>query len=885
MRSAAKIRHFASSLSRNLRLVIVDENSQDPTVASVSIQVASMSSVPFRFKAGGDGTPDTHHHRNTTKVSHKSFKSKHATKHLLKEMAKGKMENTESRGNHKRKTPHQQTMSKLERRNHGKQRRDIRKQQHQQDASLFNGRKGSPKVVAVVPLCEDMDAVAAIQSLNQAVDAQAQWPLEGHMRVWVDRFSKNLVFVPVKRDLLAALDACRCADYVIFLLSPTEEPGVEGELMIKTIEGQGVSSVITMVQNLDSVESVKTRSQVTASLKSYITHFFPTQEKVFSLDSQSECSNAMRSLCSGIPKGIKWREDRSWILSESVQWPSNPDPSAAHGEMIVTGVVRGKGLSANRLVQVGELGSFQVEKITDATLPLPGKQQLKSKSWEEMTAEAKGNGMASGQPILESPEVLGIPDAEQEDLAELAPYEAIMGDADTLSMSEAPTEKRGVLLDDHHYFSDDETHLPEAPKRLPKGTSNYQSAWFLGDMSDSGSDYEDESEQSVNTMLDAPALPQDGLEGLDQATQREPTEGAPSEYPQSEMFLDPAPDEEAAELAEYRASRKNEAAEDLEFPDEIELHPNVLARERLARYRGLKSLRTSHWETSEDRPYEPEDWNRLLQIPDYKVALKRAKERASIAGIEPGRRVNVHLRNVPLSFQQIYNAIKPLALYSLLPHEQKRTVINFSITLSSDYPKPLKSKDELLLHCGPRRFVINPLFSQTGVARNNVYKFQRYIHPGQTAVASFVAPLTWGSVPALFFQHSAASGNLNLIATGTCLPPSTNRVIAKRVILTGHPYKIHKKIVTVRYMFFNKEDVNWFKALQLWTKRGRSGFIKESLGTHGYFKATFDAKINPQDAVGVSLYKRVWPRQARLWRAEDYGKIVEEVQDGDVMVT
>ena len=106
---------------------------------------------------------------------------------------------------------------------------------------------------------------------------------------------------------------------------------------------------------------------------------------------------------------------------------------------------------------------------------------------------------------------------------------------------------------------------------------------------------------------------------------------------------------------------------------------------------------------------------------------------------------------------------------------------------------------------------------------------------------------------------------LQLIGTGTSLPPDHSRVIAKRIILTGHPYKIHKKLVTVRYMFFNVEDVQWFKALQLWTKRGRSGFIKESLGTHGYFKATFDAKINPQDSVGVSLYKRVFPRTAKAW--------------------
>ncbi len=85
-------------------------------------------------------------------------------------------------------------------------------------------------------------------------------------------------------------------------------------------------------------------------------------------------------------------------------------------------------------------------------------------------------------------------------------------------------------------------------------------------------------------------------------------------------------------------------------------------------------------------------------------------------------------------------------------------------------------------------------------------------------------------------------------------------------------------------MFFNTDDVLWFKALQLWTKRGRSGFIKESLGTHGYFKATFDGKINPMDAVGVSLYKRVWPRTARIWRGGNENALVHQDDEVPMLV-
>ncbi|KAF2708265.1 DUF663-domain-containing protein [Pleomassaria siparia CBS 279.74] len=803
-----------------------------------------------------------HHHRSTTKQSQKAFKSRHASKNALKEKSKGKVESLE-RG--ARRTAHQQVMSKLERRNRAKQLRNTKDQEHARATNIFSGKDGAPKIVALIPLCADVSSAAAVRSLNSSIDIEEEVPEAGWVRARIDRFKQNVQYLVVKRDLLASLDACRVADYVVFILSSQEDVDQEGELILKAIESQGVSNCFTVVQGLDTIESPKRRPQVLSSLKSYITHWLPSTERVFSLDSRQDSSNLVRSICTTTTKGVVWREQRSYVFIEDIKWAGGKSAMTndGTGEIILTGVVRGQGLKADRLLQVGDWGDFQVEKITAAPL------EPKKAKEDTMIVDA------------EEDEVLERPTEDQDDVAELAPEETVMEDATMYAPSMAPTERKGVLLDDHHYFSDEEEmEAPTQKKRLPKGTSKYQSAWYIDDVSDSGSDLEDFEEDAYPGKAKTEIFdPADGIEGMD-VDGRAMTEGGPSEYPQSEMFLDPSPEDEAEQIEAYRKSRKTEEQEDLEFPDEIELLPNVDARERLIRYRGLKSLRNSVWETEEDRPYEPEDWARLLEISDYKRTATRIIREAWAGGIKAGTRVNIHIRGVPLSHQQSQS--HPMAAFSLLRHEHKRTACNYSILLRSEHEMPLRSKTELIVQCGPRRIAINPLFSQAGNTPNDVHKFDRYLHPGRSAIASFIGPLTWGNVPVLYFQRNASSpSSLSLIATGTSLPPSLNRVIAKRVILTGHPMKINKKVVTVRYMFFNDNDVRWFKSLPLWTKRGRSGFIKESLGTHGYFKATFDGKINPMDAVAVSLYKRVWPRGARAWAPQ----MLEEVEvDGDVPV-
>lgn len=68
----------------------------------------------------------------------------------------------------------------------------------------------------------------------------------------------------------------------------------------------------------------------------------------------------------------------------------------------------------------------------------------------------------------------------------------------------------------------------------------------------------------------------------------------------------------------------------------------------------------------------------------------------------------------------------------------------------------------------------------------------------------------------------------------------------------GYPVRVHKTRAVVRLMFFNPDDVRWFKPLELWTKSGRRGRITEPLGTHGAFKARFDGPIS-QVCWGVGL--------------------------------
>ncbi|KXN90886.1 hypothetical protein AN958_03540 [Leucoagaricus sp. SymC.cos] len=725
------------------------------------------------------------HHRPTLKQQNKPFKSKHATRRSIKEAAKGKIARTSKAPS----TTIPAAQLRLNRKNNAKQAQAKKRSAIVSATQIFSGVGGAPRIVAVVPLSEDVNAKNVVGTLAKSLEISAEeCPQDGLWKMRADRFKTSLQFRPVPyRNFYDALDACKVADYVLFALSPKVEVDAWGDTLLRSLQAQGLPEVVSVVSPDASVDA-KTRSGINKSLLSFMQYFVPSQTRVFDLHSSSDRINALRALSEGKPGDPRWRDGRTWMLGESVEWED--------GTLKVTGVVRGAALSANRLVHLPNFGDYQISKILSAPLP----------HHDERT-----NGMEVEPNLLAEPNV---------------------NDADSLVSSNDPddtaNEQTWPTAEEMNNAPDDvQSAIPDAPKgttprivkRIPKGMSEYQAAWIVDETDDEdgedgeGSDpemREEEEEEMVDLVIDED-------KDMDMGNKRDVE------------FEDLDLEEEDRQLAKWR-DRQREEEDDLRFPDELDTPQDAVARTRFQRYRGMRSFRTSPWD-----PYEnlPRDYARIFQFEDFKRTehnVRRKAEDESNA-VEPGARVTIHIRDVPQDAGTKGSC--------------------------KEIPNTMAACDQ------------NQHTRGGGKGANNVHKFERYFRHGVTNVATTYGPIIYGSQPCLLLRETADLQAPQLVAMGSFLSPDTTRIIAKRIILTGHPFKVHKKTATVRYMFFNPDDVLYFKPIQLHTKHGRTGHIRESLGTHGYFKAHFDGPINQMDTVCMSLYKRVYPKWSRLWREQE----------------
>lgn len=688
----------------------------------------------------------------------------------------------------------------------------------------------APFLVCVLPLHQQMDANTALSILTYCEEeADVIKSSSGVTHVNLPRFKQRFSFIiPPLDNELAILDTLKVCDTVLFVISAVGgiDFGAEpvdkwGNKLLMSTFAQGLPTPVVAVTDLESIQPKK-KNEVKNNLQKLVSKWLP-EEKIMCLDKNTDALNILRKIGNQKRRSVLYRDRRPHMLAENVEYV--PDSEGTMGTLKVTGYLRGNTLSVNGLVHLPGLGDFQMSQIDAPPDPHPLE---KSKN---TTTNPTGTNLVR---ILEKAD----PTKQESLTSENTP--------DPMDAEQTwPTEEELQM-------AEDEMKRKKVVKKVPKGWSDYQAAWIpdveTQEVSDNDND-DDESDEDDMNFSDAKSD-----EESEEASDNDDFQTVVTE---SEVGV---ADEKYDEDMDLHAERTDlqklkQAKSDLMFPDEMDTPQDMPARERFQRYRGLESFRTSPWDAKENLP---SDYARIFQFENFDRTKRRIlKDEEEKQGAEPGWYITVYVQNVSQLLWSTYKSVNSVVvLIGLFPHEHKMSVLNAVLKRTPNYDVPIKSKERLIFQCGYRRFIVNPVFSQH--TNGNKHKYERFFQPDSTSVATFFAPIQFPPAPVLCYKE--INNTLTLVATGNLMSVNPDRIVVKRIVLSGHPFKVYKRSAVIRFLFFNREDIVYFKPVKLRTKHGRIGHIKEPLGTHGHMKCVFDGQLKSQDTVLLNLYKRVFPK-------------------------
>ncbi|XP_039138293.1 pre-rRNA-processing protein TSR1 homolog [Dioscorea cayenensis subsp. rotundata] len=643
-------------------------------------------------------------------------------------------------------------------------------------------------------------------------------------------------------DLLSCMELCKVADLVAFVVSSNSfidgcEAGNPidpfGTQCLSVFRAIGLPSTAVFIQDLPN--DVKRKQDLKKTIISCLASELPEECKFYPADTKEELHKFMWLFKEQHLSAPHWRSQRSYLMSQQVVLePDDSNPGQC--TLLMSGYVQAHSLSVNQLVHVSGAGDFQLSKIDILKDPFPTNGK---KDHNAMDSDDK-IGLQAIHTLLPDPlshEPLLVENAPDPLAGEQTwPTEAEIAEADANS--------------NRHKLK---------KKKLPRGTSDYQAAWIVDDTDDEVSDDADDGDGMV---LDEQQKDHTVLEGSDYS---DVDEGSHDMVEETEIGEEMDDDEKLTkEQIEAEIKKIKDAnAEDEEFPDEVDTPLDVPAKKRFAKYRGLKSFRTSSWDPKESLPPE---YARIFAFDNFtrtqKHVLAKLKDEGNINEYASvGSFVRLHIKNVPVDVASkacVQSQKLPVVAYSLLQHESKMSVLHFSIRKHDSYEQPIKSKDTLIFHVGFRKFLARPVFSSDNINCDK-HKMERFLHEGRFSIASVYAPICYPPLP-LIVMRCAHGEAPTVVATGSLKSVDPDRIVLKKIILTGYPQRVSKLKAIVRFMFHNPEDVRWFKPVDVWTKLGRRGRIKEPVGTHGATKCVFNGVIQQHDTVCMSLYKRAYPK-------------------------
>jgi len=672
----------------------------------------------------------------------------------------------------------------------------------------------------------------------------------------------------------AALDLVRVCDVVVFALDGNFDSNNEddmmserGERLLTALKAQGLPTPITALCCFESSEvpnNKKHRDRKKYAQRMAITEFgqgakvidvwnnpndiMDDDDVTATTTTKRSNSILVRTLCHSCIRPCKWAHMRSHMVSDGSTnngYSYNNDTK----EFAIQGFLRGAPpLDVHSLVHVPHLGTFAIKCVMEVAQPSLFNNKKKT---------LQSNTEAKEESIL----LTSDPSKRRDSLYPFASPDALEGEQNLIGFGNS---------EDESFDGDDEA----GPR--PAGWSDYQASWL--DALDAANDDDDNVDHGeLGAILNVKSR-------------------LSSVRDEDDISM------ESMERAALLEQRKKEHKKELDFPDEVELKKDELARERFDRYRSLKSFRKSHWDPKENLPKSYAD---LYHFASFKATqndvlneVKRITETANNARLENGWKagsfeknedvemnsvdsdereemldrcvasgsyVRVVLEDVPQSAFDSLSDNSLVSMVSLLPHENKISVLHMGVCQSSTCEPgkiPVKSKDLLTFRCGWRTWQGRPIFSQNNL-NSDKHKFERFLPANAFVAASVFGPVTYTPCPVLAFREpSKDNARRQLVALGSIIGADADRVVIKRIVLTGYPVRVHKRHATVKYMFFNPEDVKWFKPAGLTSKHGLQGHIMESVGEHGTMKCLFNQPIKQHDTVCLPLYKRIYPKYA-----------------------
>ncbi|XP_055342142.1 pre-rRNA-processing protein TSR1 homolog isoform X2 [Paramacrobiotus metropolitanus] len=739
-------------------------------------------------------------------------------------------------GQHKSKgTLHNQQKGRVVKPGVGKRRKDqainkiVRKNQKAQKKALrdFKSFQEKQKVdsvpldILIIPLCEQISPekfLDLLRTTQNEEDVEMTEKSVNCVRLKFPRFKMDSVFrVANLGDLFGTLDLAKASDVLLFLHDPFEEMSAEIGSVLSSVLGQGLPAAVAHcvfieVERDQNVQVfLKEKSEVKKSVAKRIEPWFPDASLEFVCGSP-DISTFLFRISNMRPQMTEYREMRPFLIATDTVFITENNQSE-EGFVEISGILKGGVLDVNHPIHIPGFGNYFLEEVR---VQPPGSQSKKER-------DRKVGTVPPASCIKANPN-------EQH------------SESEDVEFDENPSED---LIDPSTVVSQKKRTV----KLVPKGTSQYQAAWIVDDNDDNEAG--DESEGAEDDAMDV-----EGGDNLDQECEKMSVgsvpEGADDELVEEQTDKEDGYDGRFDEENEREAYSKAQAQRmDEQFPDELDTPLDVPARVRFFKYRGLDDYRSTQWDVNENLP---PDYARICKFSNMRSFKKAALDFSNRTTVEPYNYVTLKLKNAP---RKLVDSSSPLTVFGLLMHEAKMTVANLSLNRVVGFDEPLKSNEEFVFQLGFRRFRCTALLSELSPGR--LHKFLRFLPNAGHFVASIYAPIIYPPTPVLMYKETS-DGALTLLASGSLLSLDPDRVVLKRVVLSGHPFKINVRSAVIRFMFFNKDDINWFKKVRLTTKHGRTGEIKEPLGTHGHMKCRFDGQLQSSDTVLLKLYKRVFPK-------------------------